>query len=163
MMPKPITVFIIQALLTWAVSVLAAEKSDHLAIIVGKASSLDSVSASDLQKIFRAQKTRCPDGNRIVLVMRDTGQPEREAALREIYKMSEAEFQRYFLQATFTGTVQAAPRTLPSAQAVKKFIADTPGAIGYIRGDEVDDTVKAISVDGKVPGDPDYGLKISSK
>lgn len=138
----------------------AEDKADHLAIIVGKSSKLEDASFSDLQKYFKAEKTKAPDDTKIVIVMLEAGRPERDAALKGIYKMNESEYTEFFVSATFTGAVKAAPKALPSPAALKKFIADTPGAIGYIRASDTDDSVKTLKVDGKFPGDVDYRLKM---
>src|SRR5438045_2125876 len=116
----------------------ADDKADHLAIIVAKNSTLENLSTADLSKIFRGDKTKGADGVKFNVLMHDPGRLERAAALKSIYHMSEPEYDRYFLQAAFTGTVLAAPKTLPSAAAVKNFVAETPGAISYVRGSDLD-------------------------
>ena len=141
-------------------SARADDKADHLAIIVNKASKLDDVSSGDLQRYFKAEKNKTPDGTKLIIVMQDVGRPERDAALKGIYKMGESEYANFFVEATFTGAVTAAPKAYPSAAVVKKFVADNPGAIAYVRGSEADDTVKVLKVDGKSPGDADYKLKM---
>src|ERR1041385_4053831 len=138
----------------------AQDKSDQLAIIVNKSSKLEDVSIGDLQKYFKAEKTKTPDGVKVVIVMLDVGRPERDAALKNIYKMSDTEYNDFFVSATFTGAVQAAPKTLPSAAAMKKYVADTAGAIGYIRASEADDSVKVLKIGSKSPGEGDYSLKM---
>lgn len=145
-----------------AIIALAQDKPDSLAIVVGKTSSMDEVTFADLQRIFKAEKAKTPDGKKILLLMNAAGL-ERETALREIYKMTEAEYSRFFLQATFTGSVQAAPKALASSAAIKQFVAENPGAIGYVRSHDLDDSVKALKVDGKAPGDADYKLKLAAK
>ena len=139
---------------------LAQDKAGDLAIVVAKNRDIDNVTSDELTKIFRAEKNKGSDGVRFVLIARETGSPERTAALAGIYKVSEDEYAKYFLQATFTGLVQAAPRSLTSPAAMRQFVASTPGAIGYLRGSDVDDSVKVVKVDGKSPGDADYSLKI---
>ena len=74
--------------------------------------------------------------------------------------MEEADYAKYFLQATFTGQVPAAPRTLSGAATAKQFVSVTPGVVGYVRGSDVDDSVKALKVDGKSPGEAGYALKV---
>ena len=74
--------------------------------------------------------------------------------------MEEADYAKYFLQATFTGQVPAAPRTLSGAATAKQFVSVTPGAVGYVRGSDVDDSVKTLKVDGKSPGEAGYALKV---
>jgi ABC-type phosphate transport system substrate-binding protein len=136
---------------------------ETLAVIVPKSSGIDSLSASDLQRIFKGEKAKGPDGVKLVVVMREAGSAERDAALAGIYKMGEADYNKYFLQATFTGAVQAAPKSLSSPAAMKAFVGTTTGAIGYVKSADADDSVKVVKVDGKAPSDPGYPLKLGAK
>ena len=139
---------------------IAQDKNADLAVIVGKSSSLDSVTAAELTKIFRAEKPKGSDGVKFVLSMREAASPERNSVLSQIYQMSEAEYTKFFLQATFTGAVQSAPKQVTGAAAAKQFVSGTPGAICYVRGGEADDSVKVLKIDGKAPGEAGYPLKI---
>ena len=85
---------------------------------------------------------------------------ERDVVLRAIYGMAERDFNRHFLQARFTGEVLAAPKLLSTARGVKKFVLNVPGAIAYIRFDELDDSVKPIHIDNQAPADPGYKLRV---
>ena len=138
----------------------AGDNSGDLAIIVNKSSTLTSLTSAELTKVFRAEKAKGPDGVKFVISMREAGSPERATALAGIYQMAEADYSKYFLQATFVGLVQSAPRQNSSPAAMRQFVASTPGGIGYVRASEVDDSVKVVQVDGHAPGDPSYPLKI---
>lgn len=151
---------LVLALVVLAGSARADDKADSLAIVVNKTCKLDDVSFSDLQKYFKADKSKTPDGTKIALAMQDVGRPERDGALKLIYKMGEREYADFFVEATFTGAVASAPKSLPSGAAVKQFVAGTPGALSYVRGSEADDSVKVLKIDGKSPGDADYKLKL---
>ena len=120
-----------------------------LAIVVNKNSSLNDISSAELTKFFRAEKSKTPDGVKLVVLMQEVGRSERAAALQEIFKMSEGEYSKYFLQATFTGLVVAAPKALPNSQAVIKAVSETPGGIGYVNKSDVTDAVKVLKIDGK--------------
>jgi hypothetical protein len=130
-----------------------------LAIVVARSSGLRNISATELEKIFRGERPRDPDGNRYVVLMREPGCAERVAALAAIYRMTEAEYKKYFLQATFTGALQSAPKQVRGAAALRQVIAETPGAIGYLKVADVDDTVRVLAIDGKLPDDADYALR----
>jgi len=138
-------------------SLSAADSSKHIVIITAKSSGLTSLPLSELQKLFKAEKTKAPDGSKVVVVAQEPGTPAREIALRTLYGMSEAEYTKYFLQATFTGKLQAAPKMLAPG-AVKKYVAETPGAIGYVLSTDADDSVRVIKVDDKTPFHADYPL-----
>ena len=139
---------------------LGGDKANEIAIVVNKASVLDNVSKADLVRYMKVQKTKTPDGTKLVLVMQDEGRPERVAMLEKVYAMSDSELGRYFLQATFTGAIAAAPKSLPDGAGVIKFVAANPGGIGYVRASEADDSVKIVKVDGKAPGEDGYPITI---
>jgi hypothetical protein len=46
---------------------------------------------------------------------------------------------------------------------VKRFVFNVPGAIGFVRGDEVDPTVKLLAVAGAVPTGSAFGLTLRAK
>lgn len=133
-----------------------------LAVIVNRSNPLESVSLAELRKIFLAERNHWPDGHRITIVMQEPGQPERKTVLRDIYRMNETDFTRYFLHKAFTGEALSAPKTLASSTGVRKFVFNVPGAIGYVRASEVDATVKAIRVDGRLPGEKGYRMQLEA-
>ncbi len=139
------------------------ETNNCLAFVVNRSNPLDNVSLAELRKIFLAERNHWPDGHRITIVMQDPGQPERKAVLKQIYRMNENDFSRYFLHKAFTGEVPSSPKTLASSTGVRKFVFNVPGAIGYVRASEVDATVKAIRVDGRLPGEKGYGMQLEAR
>ncbi len=136
---------------------------DSLAIIVNKSNPIDNLSFAELRKTFLAETRAWSNGRRVTLVMREQGQPDRSSVLRQIYRMSEGDFNRHFLQAAFNGLAEGPPKSLATADGVRKFIFNVPGAIGYVRSNEVDESVKVVRIDGLGPDAPGYKLKISGK
>jgi ABC-type phosphate transport system substrate-binding protein len=132
---------------------------ESIAIIVNQENTVDNLSMKDLRTVFLGERSHWPNGRRITLVMLEPGQPERKAMLRDIYRMSETDFNRHFLQGLFTGEVFVSPKTLATPVGVRKFIFNVPGAIGYVRSSDVDSTVKVIRIDGHLPDDKDYELR----
>jgi|SRR6201986_1442434 hypothetical protein len=110
-----------------------------------------------------AKRATGPTGRRITLVMLDPAQPERKVVLREIYNMSEKDLNNHFIQGVFTGGVLAPPKTLASAADVRKFVFNVPGAIGYVKGTDVDPSVKILRIDGRLPDDKDYRLRLQGR
>ncbi len=138
-------------------------EEEDLAIIVNRSNPIDNLSYADVRKIFLGEQRHWPNGRKITLVMQDPGQPEREAALRLIYHMNERDLNRHFLQAAFTGEVQGGPKQLATADGVRRFVFNVPGAIGYARAAEVDESVKFVRVDGRAPGEPGYKIKLARR
>ena len=133
---------------------------ESIAIVVNQENGVDNLSMKDLRTVFLGERSHWANGRRITLVMMEPGQPERKAMLREIYHMSETDFNRHFLQGLFTGEVFVSPKTLATPVGVRKFIFNVPGAIGYVRLSDVDSTVKVIRIDGHLPEDKDYELRL---
>jgi len=122
----------------------AAAAGEEVDIIVNKANTVDDLSLADAKKIFMGDKSTWPSGKRVTILMLAQGLPERGVVLRQIYKLSEDDFGQYFTQAAFAGKVSAPPKDVSSAAQMKQAVATNPGAIGYVKKEEVDDTVKAV-------------------
>ena len=151
------------ALLGTAPCTAQAQESEPLAIVVNRSNPLTEISLADLRRVYRGQRSRWSNGRRVTLVMRDPGTPEREAILRTLYGVAEVEYRRAYLQAIFSGETSDAPKTLVSTHGVVRFVYNVPGAIGYIRARDVDPSVKMLRIDGRLPGEPGYGLEVSAR
>ena len=117
---------------------------------------------AELRTIFLGERNHWPNGRRITLVMMEAGQ-ERDTVVRDVCRMSESDLRRRFLQGLLTGEVLVSPKTLATPVGVRKFVFNVPGAVGYVRPEEVDDSVKVIRIDGHLPSDTDYPLKIEER
>ena len=152
---------IVMTLTLWAglpTHAWSQSQGSELAIIVNKANPTEEISSTELRKIFLAEQAHWPQGGSITIAMRDAGQEERAVVLQHICHMNESEFNRYFLQATFTGAVQTPPKRFSTATGIRDFVAAVPGAIGYVRINDLNGSVKPLRVNGLLPNDPGYAL-----
>jgi ABC-type phosphate transport system substrate-binding protein len=132
-----------------------------LAIIVHKSNPVEDLSLAELREYFLAERSHWSTRQKIRVAMREPGSPEREAVLRLICGMNrDQDFTTYFLRAKFSEQVIDEPRSLDSTPNMIRFVANVSGAIGYVRADEVDPSVRVIRVDKLSPGDPGYKLKL---
>jgi len=131
-----------------AFAALTDSSPECMAVIVNKSNPTDTLSILDLRKITLAERRTWPNGRKITVVMREPGHPEREAVLRRICRMTDSDFNRYLLHASFVGEVQSGPKVLASGIGIRRFVVNVPGAIGYVNVKDVDDSVKPIRIDG---------------
>lgn len=132
-----------------------------LAIIVHKSNPIENLSLAELREYFLAERGYWSKRQKIRVAMRETGSAEREAVLRLICGMNrDQDFTTYFLRAKFSEQVIDEPRSLDSTPNMIRFVANVSGAIGYVRADEVDPSVRVIRVENLSPGDPGYKLKL---
>jgi ABC-type phosphate transport system substrate-binding protein len=117
---------------------------DEVAVIVNPSNTVAGLSLADIHKIFLGEKSTWPNGKHIYLIMAAPGSAERAVILKNVYKMSENDYAKYFLQASFTGAISAPPKDAASSAQVKQLVAENPGAIGYVNQQDVGDSVKVI-------------------
>ena len=138
----------------------AGATAEPLAIVVNRSNPVDSLSMSELRKVFLGQRSHWPNDRRITIVMREPGEPERKTMLHDVYQMDEGALKNHFLHGLFTGEILVSPKVLASATGVRKFVFNVPGAIGYMRLSDVDASVKVIRIDELLPEDKKYKLRL---
>lgn len=132
---------------------------EDIAIIVNKKNVTADVSFKEMVRISKAEKQFWADGKKIYLILPESGSREKDVALEKIYNMSETELKKFWLAKMFRGEISSFPKTLASNEAVKRFVAQVPNAIGFIAQDVADDTIKMLKIDGKLPEEKGYALK----
>ena len=147
-------VYLITLLLVSAVSATSGD----IAIIVNKANPTDELSSTDLVKIFAQDKQYWENGKKVYLIMQEAGSLEKKVILKKIYKMGDEELKRFWLAKMFREEIASFPKTLSSNEAVKRFISQVPNAIGFIDASFVDESVKVLRIDKKLPGEKGYVL-----
>jgi ABC-type phosphate transport system substrate-binding protein len=138
----------------------APVQAGDVAIIVNQNNPARDISFDVLRKYFKVERDEWPDGKKVVVAMLRSGQPERNVILRSIYGWDEKYYQTYFRQPQFVESKRQPPRELNTVPTMIRFVNYTPGAIGYVRADQVDTSkVKVLSVDGRSPGEGGYRIK----
>lgn len=143
--------------------VAPAIATEPLAIVVNRTNPVDDLTFTELRHIFLGSRSYWSNGRRITLVMREPGDSERKTVLRDICTMNEDQFKNHFLHGLYTGEILVSPKILSSPVGMRKFVFNVPGAIGYLRVGDIDDTVKVIRIDELLPGDAGYRLRVASE
>ena len=115
--------------------------AESLAVIVN-ADRGGALSSTEIAQIYLKQRRFWPDGGRIVPVNRESGSPLREAFARQVLGANANQLVVYWNRQYFQGVLP--PATLASDEAVKRFVASERLAIGYVRPEVVDDSVRVV-------------------
>lgn len=134
--------------------------TEPLVIVVNRSNPINDLSFEELRRIFLGARSHWPNGRRITLVMREPGEPERKTVLHDICAMNEDQFKNHFVHGLFTGEILVSPKILASPVGVRKFVFNVPGAIGYLRVGDLDDSVKVVRIDELLPDDKGYKLRM---
>jgi ABC-type phosphate transport system substrate-binding protein len=141
----------------------ASSPHTRVVAVVNVENPVTSLTTRDLRRILLGEMTQWPNGKNITIAMRSVGQPEHDAVLQLICGMKDADFERYVLQAAYRGEGQSSIKVLDTAAGVKRFVFNVPSSIGFIRADEVDSSVKVITITGSVPTSAAFGLTLRAQ
>jgi diguanylate cyclase (GGDEF)-like protein/PAS domain S-box-containing protein len=142
------------ALLASPAAAPARPQGEPLVVVVNRQNPATTVSTAELRRLVLGERSRWPNGRRVVLALREPGAAERALVVRRVCGMSEQAFRRHYLHGMFAGDLSDAPRELTSANGVIRFVYNVPGAIGFVRSRDADSTVKIIAVNGLPRGLP---------
>lgn len=137
-----------------------ARAAEHLRLIVvvPSSQSVGNLSTGDLRRIYIGEMTRWPDGRRIVPVMMAAHSRESEALLKHVVRMSPIDFAQEWISVVFRGRAPAPPTIAATASAALDIVASHPDAVAVVSGVEIPHGMRAISIDGHLPGEQKYPL-----
>jgi ABC-type phosphate transport system substrate-binding protein len=119
----------------------ALDAPTTLAVVVA-GNQAQAVTPAELALIYRRKKLFWSSGARINPVNLQASDPLRQLFSRAILGQSPAEMQAYWNTMYFNGI--SPPHVLASPEAVLRFVAQTPGAIGYVPFCEADARVTVV-------------------
>jgi ABC-type phosphate transport system substrate-binding protein len=138
---------------------LVAQTPVDLAIVVRPEVSVDNLSFSELRKLLLGNRQFWTSNLRVTLLIRAPGTREREAVLKTIYQMSEAQFQQYWIAKVFREEATSGPRIVYSNEMASELVAAIPGAVAFVEASQVPKGLKVLKIDGHLPGEKGYPLR----
>jgi hypothetical protein len=155
---KSITTLLLLGLTVVSLVSRGTAQAEDIAVVVSSGNSATNLSLGDLRKIFSGAKRSWPGGQRIKLVTRGSGCPERVVLLK-LLAMSEDDYKRYWTAQVFRGEADAEPLIVPSVGMQKEALNLFPGAITLVNVRDVKPGMRVIKIDGQVPGVAGYALR----
>ncbi len=128
--------------------------AEPIAIITNKANDIKDIKSSSLSKIFMGKMDKWPDGQKIFVVDHLSDTEIRSLFYRIVLNSKPT---KKFLKRN--SPVPFKPMTLKTDVSTRKFVGRIPNAIGYIYLKKVNDRVKVLKVDGKLPDEEGYKIK----
>ena len=147
------------ALLLAGSSILAQSKQDDVAVIVNPQNQIESISSTDLRKIFAGEKRSWNSNVPVFVVVRAPQAHERDILLSHVLRMTESEYKQYWVKKVYSGEVPREPLALLSNGMQLEAVRADKGGIALINLADVKQGVKVLKVDGKPPGTPAYTLR----
>ena len=145
--------------------------AEDVAVVVNPRVPLDDLSFSELRRILLGDRQYWSSGLRVTLLIppistltetqlvRASVAPEREVILRTVYKMSEAQFRKYWIAKVFRAEATAGPQIVYSNEMVTALVTAIPGSVSFVSATKVPSGVKVLKINGHLPGETAYPLR----
>ena len=136
-----------------------ARRDDDVAVVVNPGNPVDSLSSSDLRRLFSGEKRSWNASLPVFLLVRAPEARERDVLLSHVLKMTESEYKQYWVKKVYSGEVPREPLALFSNGMQLEAVRAEKGAIALILAKDIKPGVKVVKVDGTSPGAANYPLR----
>lgn len=120
--------------------------SADILIVVNKNNPINNISSNELAKIFLGKAQEFKNGNTATPVNQSSGQATNVTFSTKYLKRNETQLKAYWQKMMFSGAATP-PKELTDDASVLNFVSSNPGAIGYINGESLNDSVKTVVID----------------
>ena len=136
----------------------AADTKADVAVVVRPELPVSDLSFGEVRKLLMGDRQFWSPGVRVTLLMRAPVAREREVILKTVYRMSEAEFRRFWIEKVFRQETPSGPKIVYSNDTATELVGAIPGAVAFVDAGQVPKGLKILRVDGHLPGERGYPL-----
>lgn len=115
----------------------------EIVVITHPSVGIQKLSRDDVMRIFLGKSKTYPNEKQAVPVIPKEGTETRTTFENRVFQKTPVQVKAYWTRLLFTGRGNP-PQTFESDAAIKKKVAETPSAIGYIDASALDDSVRAV-------------------
>ena len=138
----------------------AGGASQDLAVVVHTNVPVDSLTYAELRRLLLGDREFWTSGMRVTLLIRAPIARERDAAVRDVCQMTEAQFRQHWIGKLFRADAANGPRMVYSAEMALEQVSRTPGALTIVPASAAAGKAgKVLKIDGKLPGQSGYRIR----
>jgi hypothetical protein len=134
--------------------------STPVAVIVSAQSDMRDISSAFLRRIFLGEPSEF-QGQRLVPLNYAPSDPLRVAFDRAALNLGPEQAGRYWVDRRIRGQ-GLPPRAISGQKLLRNVVARLAGAVGYVTPDQLDESVRALTIDGKSYTDRGYPLQLGA-
>jgi phosphate transport system substrate-binding protein len=146
-------------LVTGLAAAAPAQAQQDIAVVVNPSVTVDNLTLADLRRILLGDREFWSAGARVTLLIRAPIARERDAVVRDVCQMSEAQFRQHWIGKVFRADTPSAPKIVYSNEMAIDQVSRTPGAITFVAMPVTNRNVKILRIDGRLPGQQGYRLR----
>ena len=145
-----------QTLAAWQ----ASPPGPDLAVVVNPDVPVDNLTYAELRRLLLGDREFWTSGMRVTILIRAPVARERDAAVRDVCQMTEAQFRQHWIGKVFRADTANGPRIVYSAEMALDQVKRTPGAITFVEASTAAGKGgKILKIDGKLPGQAGYRVR----
>lgn len=130
-----------------------------IAVVVHPSVAVDNLSIAELRRILLGDREFWSAGARVTLLIRAPIARERDAVVRDVCQMTEAQFRQHWIGKVFRADTPSGPKIVYSSEMAIDQVSRTPGAITFVEAPVTNRSVKVLRINGRAPGQQGYGLR----
>jgi ABC-type phosphate transport system substrate-binding protein len=142
-----------------AVTPVRTQGTPDIAVIVNPDVQVDNLTLADLRRILLGDREFWPSGVRVTLLIRAPIARERDAVVKDVCEMTEAQFRQHWIGKVFRNETPTGPKIVYSNEMALDQVSRLPGAIALVQASAANKNVKILKIDGKAPGQPGYKVR----
>jgi phosphate transport system substrate-binding protein len=137
----------------------ARQASPDIAVVVHPDVPVDNLTLADLRRILMGDREFWTSGSRVALFIRAPIARERDAMVKDVCQMTEAQFRQHWIAKVFRADTATPPKIVYSTQMALEQVSRTPGALAFVEAPVAGKSVKVLKIDGRSPGQQGYRLR----
>lgn len=145
--------------LAWPAAPAFTQSVPGIAVIVNKDLPVDDLPLTELRRILLGDRAFWSSGLKVTLLIRAPIARERDAAVKTVCDMTEAQFRQHWIAKVFRAESAMGPKIVYSNDSAIEAVGRTPGAVAFVEATAVTKGVKVLKIDGLAPGQAGYKLK----
>ena len=134
---------IIVQLIVSSALLLGINAQAEIAVIVAPSVQLDRMDIEQIERLYLLRPNRYPNGVKLVAIDQKSGSDIRAAFLQKALWKTEVEVAEYWSRRMFSGKGRP-PNQYEGDVAVIDQVIESPGTLGYIDSESVDERIKVL-------------------
>ncbi len=135
-----------------------AAPAGDVAVVVHPEVPATDLSLGEVRTILLGDKQYWSKNLRVTLLIRAPVARERDAVLRTIYQMSEAQYRQYWIGKVFRADTASGPKIVYSSDMAVELASNIPGSITFVDTAQIPKGLRVLKIGGRLPGERGYPL-----
>jgi hypothetical protein len=127
-----------------------------LVVVVAASSAVKDISLGELRRAFLGEAVTV-GGKRLIPINHPLASPARDQFDKLVLGLKPDEVGRFWVDRSIRAQ-SPPPKTVQSAELAVRIAMSLPGAITYTTADNLNEKLRAVTIDGKAAGQPGYPL-----